>query len=314
VRTRLKVAFCLLAAVVSAACQDQSVAVATLAPPQIIASAEAVPLPNHKTSIKFAVIGDSGRWSGEQRETASRLASYRATFAFDFVLMLGDNNYGDGSPQSYVVRFEEPYKPVLDEGVKFYAARGNHDAGTQWNYPPFNMGGNRYYTFEKSSGVLPGVKLGGDKAQFFAMDTVKLDRDQLAWLDRELSRSKADWKIVFQHHPLYSSGRYSLSAGLFRRTLEQSLIEHSADVVFAGHEHLYERLMPQRGVMYFISGAAGSVRTGDLPETSPVLAKGYDRDLSFMLLEIDGETMFFQTINRVGETVDSGKIVRRKAS
>ena len=262
-------------------------------------------------SLKFAVIGDSGRWSVEQRETAAQLWAQREKFPFDFVLMLGDNNYGDGSPESYKVRFEGPYKPLLDADVKFYAALGNHDAGPQWQYPLFNMGGHRYYSFEHSSGVLP--PLVGDRVRFFAADTVNLDGDQLVWLDRHLSESKAGWKIVYMHHPLYSSGRYAFSSAVLRRTLEQSLIEHEVDVVFAGHEHLYERMIPQSGVMYFVNGAAGSVRTGDLRPSS-YQAKGYDKDLSFMLIEIAGDTMYFQTINRLGETVDSGRIVKRKAS
>ena len=121
--------------------------------------------------------------------------------------MLGDNNYGDGSPESYRERFEEPYKPLLDAGVKFYAARGNHDVGAQWEYPLFNMGGERYYTFERKAGVLPPV--GGDRVQFFALDSVNLDNGQLSWFDRQLSESNAEWKIVFFHHPIYSSGRYA---------------------------------------------------------------------------------------------------------
>lgn len=225
--------------------------------------------------------------------------------------MLGDNNYGDGSHESYRDRFEVPFKPLLDADVKFYAALGNHDPGPQWNYPLFNMGGHRYYTFERKSG--PAPPLVGERVQFFAVDTVNLDADEMIWVDRQLSESKADWKIVYLHHPLYSSGRYAASSAAFGRTLEQTFIEHEVDVVFAGHEHFYERLKPQSGVMYFVNGAAGSVRTGDL-QPSPYQAKGYDRDLSFMLVEIAGDVMYFQAINRLGETVDSGKIVRRKSS
>jgi 3',5'-cyclic AMP phosphodiesterase CpdA len=223
--------------------------------------------------------------------------------------MLGDNNYGDGSPESYARRFEEPFKPLLDRGVKFYAVLGNHDRGPQWNYQLFNMGGHRYYTFERSAGLLPPVA--GDRVRFFALDSVNLEHNQLAWFDTQLSASKADWKIVYLHHPLYTSGRYSFSAALLRRTLEPPIVGHAVDVVFAGHEHVYERMTPQKGVVYFISGAAGSVRVGDL-HPSIYQATGYDRDLSFMLVEISGNLMYFWTINRVGETIDSGKIVKKK--
>jgi 3',5'-cyclic AMP phosphodiesterase CpdA len=279
--------------------------------PEIIVGSDTTPLLSKTASLKFAVIGDSGRWSAEQRQTASQLAAQYRHEPFDFVLMLGDNNYGDGSPESFRTRFEEPFQALLDAHVRFYAARGNHDVGPQWNYPLFNMGGHRYYTFERTSGLAP--PLVGTVAQFFAVDTVNLDEDELSWLDRQLSESKAEWKIVFQHHPLYSSGRYSFASAFLRRTLEQTFVEHQVDVVFAGHEHVYERMVPQRGIVYFVAGAAGSVRVGDL-RPSAYQAKGYDRDLSFMLIQLSGASMHFQAITRTGETIDSGTIIRKKAS
>ena len=260
-------------------------------------------------SLKFAVIGDSGQWSTAQRETAAQLAAQRKNVRFDLVLMLGDNNYGDGSAESYRQRFEEPYKPLLDAGIKFYAARGNHDVGAQWEYPLFNMGGERYYTFERKAGVLPPVA--GDRVQFFALDSVNLDDSQLSWFDRQLSESNAEWKIVFFHHPIYSSGRYALSSAARRVPLEQALIEHQVDVVFSGHEHIYERMAPQSGVVYFVVGASGAVRVGDLRPSSHQAA-GYDRDLSFMLIEMAGDALYFRAVNRLGAMVDSGRIVKTR--
>lgn len=276
---------------------------------EVLAGDYRAPLALKPVSLKFAVIGDSGQWSQAQRETAAQLVAQHERFPFDAVLMLGDNNYGDGSPESYRVRFEEPYKPLLDAHVKFYAARGNHDAGPQWNYRLFNMNGHRYYTFRRVAGLLPPVI--GDHVQFFALDSVNLDAAQLSWFDRELSESQAEWKIAFFHHPIYSSGRYAMSSATRRVTLERVLVEHQVDVVFSGHEHLYERMAPQNGVVYFVAGASGSVRTGDL-RPSGYQAYGYDRDLSFMLIEIAGDTLYFKTVNRLGETVDRGKIVRTR--
>ena len=292
------------------ACSDR----AGTAPPerlQVVAGEAQPPIVLKAASLKFAVIGDSGRWSDVQRQTAAQLTAQHKDFPFDFVLMLGDNNYGDGSPESYRQRFEIPYKPLLDAGVTFYASLGNHDVGPQWNYPLFNMNGHRYYTFERKFGVLPPVA--GDRVQFFAADTVSLDDEQLVWLDRELSRSKADWKIAFFHHPIYSSGRYAFSSAARRRTLEQVFIQHEVDLVFSGHEHLYERMKPQSGVMYFVAGGSGSVRQGDL-RPGWYTAAGYDRDLTFMLLEIAGDAVYFRTINRLGQIVDRGKIVRKRPS
>ncbi len=88
-------------------------------------------------------------------------------------------------------------------------------------------------------------------------------------------------------------------------------MEHEVDVVFSGHEHIYERMEPQNGVVYFVAGASGAVRIGDLRPSS-YQAFGYDRDLSFMLIEIAGDALYFRTVNRLGETIDRGKIVRTR--
>jgi hypothetical protein len=298
--------FCFNCFLATAACTDHA-RVQRRTPPQVIVDTGEPAFGLTAGSLKFAIIGDSGRWSRQQRETATQLAAQHEKRAFDFVLMLGDNNYGDGSDESYKLRFEEPYKPLLDEGVKFYAVIGNHDPGPQWNYPPFNMGGQRYYTFERRAGIL--APIAGARVQFFALDSVNLEHHQIGWFAEKVSESNAEWKVVYLHHPLYTSGRYSFSAALMRRSLESLLIEHQVDVVFAGHEHFYERLLPQRGVIHFISGAGGSVRTGDL-HPSMYQASGYDRDLTFMLVEIAGNVMHFRAINRAGETVDSGRIVK----
>ena len=81
-------------------------------------------------------------------------------------------------------------------------------------------------------------------------------------------------------------------------------------VVFAGHEHFYERIKPQKGVYYFISGSGGKLRKGDVKKGSPLTDKAFDRDMSFMLVEVADDQMHFQVISRTGETVDSGVIGR----
>jgi hypothetical protein len=75
---------------------------------------------------------------------------------------------------------------------------------------------------------------------------------------------------------------------------------------------VYERIKPQKGIYYFVSGAGGKLRSGDISETSKLTEKSYDRDLHFMLFEVAGDQMYFQAISRTGETIDSGMIARRK--
>jgi calcineurin-like phosphoesterase family protein len=267
----------------------------------------ALALPLRDGSIRFAVIGDSGRGDVPQHDVARQMVAWRAKFPFEFVLMLGDNIYGTHTPQDYVQKFEEPYRALLDAGVAFYAAIGNHDDAGQIHYAKFNMEGRRYYTFRKSERRLGGLV--GAGVRFFVLDSRSLDPEQLGWLRDQLAESGTHWKIAYFHHPIYTSGRYGSGARTLRLALEPILIAGDVDVVLSGHEHIYERIVPQHGITYFISGAAGSLRIGDV-QPSPLTARGYDRDYHFMLMEVAGSELFFQAINRTGETIDAGVISR----
>ena len=136
-------------------------------------------LPNKPGSVKFAVIGDTGTGDKTQLAIGNELSSWRTRFPFEFVVMMGDNLYGGESPKDFDKKFTIPYKSVLDAGVKFYAALGNHDdAALQRNYKPFNMNGERFYTFKPQAGV-----------RFFALDSNYVDKAQLDWLDKQLAVS-----------------------------------------------------------------------------------------------------------------------------
>jgi 3',5'-cyclic AMP phosphodiesterase CpdA len=262
-------------------------------------------LPNSDRSIKFAIIGDSGRGDQPQHEVARQMEAYRQRFDFKFVLMVGDNIYeGPATEQDYRLKFEEPYKPLLDAGVKFYAALGNHDDTNQIFYKPFNMGGRRYYTFVPP---VDPITRWDTRVRFFALDSTYVNRDQVQWLAKESGESRAEWKIAFLHHPLYTSGRYGLAARGIRFGLESTLVTGGIDIVFSGHEHIYERAEMQQGILYFITGGAGSLRTGDAAP-SQMIARGYDRDYHFMIAEINDDGFFWQAINRVGVTIDAGSL------
>lgn len=262
-------------------------------------------MPAAGASVKFAVIGDGGRGSAEQHAVALAMAGYHQRFPFPLVLMVGDNIYeGPASPEDYRRKFEDPYRALREAGVRFQAVLGNHDDPAQRFYAGFNMRGQRYYTFEP-----PGPPLArlGDLVRIFALDSTNVDAAQVAWLDRELGRSRAVWKICMLHHPMYTGGRYASSALLMRWQLESLLLTHGVHVVFSGHEHFYQRSTPQQQVVHFISGAAGSLRNGDATSGSAV-ARAFDRDYHFMLCEIIGEALHFQAITRAGVTVDAGII------
>jgi hypothetical protein len=262
------------------------------------AAAQELRLPNKAGSVKFAIIGDSGEPSSGQTRVAQQMAAWRQRFNFDFVLMMGDNLYGPERPSDYDKKFAIPYKALIDGGVKFYAALGNHDDGGQIKYKLFNMDGQKYYTFK-----------GGNGARFFAIDSNYVDSKQLEWLDKELAASGSDWKIVFFHHPLYSSGATHGSADAQRQVLEPLFLKHGVNVAFTGHEHFYERIAPQKGVAYFIIGSSAKLRKGDLRK-SALTVYGNDTDYAFMLAEIVGDELFYQTISDKGVTLDAGSIRR----
>jgi predicted phosphodiesterase len=264
-------------------------------------------LPLKAGSVRFAVIGDSGRGDRWQQEVADQMVAWRARFPFTFVVMLGDNIYGTSTAHDYEIKFERPYKALLDAGVEFRAAIGNHDDSAQIRYSKFNMNGRRYYTYRESERRLAGMA--GAGVRFFVLDSRSLDPDQLSWLREQLKESGTAWKICYFHHPLYTSGRYRAGARALRLVLEPILVEGDVDVVLSGHEHVYERLQPQRGISYFTSGGAGSLRRGDL-SPSTVHAKGFDTDYHFMLMEVSGNELYFQAISRTGVTVDAGVISR----
>ena len=267
-------------------------------------------LPNVDRSIKFAVIGDSGRGWQPQYDVATQMVAYRQRFPFAFVLMAGDNIYeGPATAEDYRLKFEEPYRALLEAGVRFYAVLGNHDDPQQVNYKPFNMNGDRYYTFTPPVDALTRWDT---RVRFFALDSTNLDREQLRWFEHEVTQSRAEWKIALLHHPLYTAGRYGLAARRQRYTLESSFVNGGIDVVFSGHEHIYQRSQLQNGVLYFVTGGAGSLREGDAGR-SPLIARGYDRDFHFMLVEIADEGLFFQAINRSGETIDAGSLLASTA-
>jgi hypothetical protein len=256
-------------------------------------------LPNKEGSTRIMVFGDSGRGSKEQYELGALMNQYHQSFKFDTVLLTGDNIYYEDTPADMKKKFEDPYKPLLDQGVKFYASLGNHDNPNQRLYALFNMNGEEYYRIEKG-----GVSI-------YALNSTYMDKRQLDWFTAELAKDKAAWKIAFFHHPPFSSGKRHGSDEDIRKVLVPVMLGGGVDVVFNGHDHFYERIKPQDGLYYFVAGAGGKIRKGDIRKNSPLTEKAFDADLSFMLVEIAGDEMHFQVIARNGSTVDSGVIKRR---
>jgi hypothetical protein len=279
-----------------------AVAAAEQAPARAAAANETRP-PQAQRSIRFAVLGDTGTGERAQYDVGAQLWRSHAVFPFEFVILVGDNMYGSERPQDYARKFELPYKPVIDAKIPFYASLGNHDDPNQVYYKLFNMDGKRFYSFKKD-------KLGTAGVRFFALDSNYMTREQLEWLDKELAAAGSEWKIPYFHHPLYSSGGRHGSEEDLRQQLEPLFLKYGVNVVFAGHEHFYERLKPQKGIYYFTAGGSAKLRGGDIRKTA-MTEVGFDSDNSYMLVEIADDQMHFQTLSRTGRLVDSGTLTRQ---
>ncbi len=258
--------------------------------------------------VRFIAIGDMGTGCNNQFAIGSRLAACHNESPFDTVLMLGDNIYPNGSPSDLQSKFERPYDTVLRRGVKFRAALGNHDVvrgrDAQLNYKHFNMDGRAFYSFTKGDGL----------AEFFALDTTNFDQAQEQWLTRSLAASEARWKIAYFHHPIYSSAKRHGSNTKLRARLEPLFARYGVAAAFSGHDHTYERTKSLEGVQYFVSGAGGKLRRGDLDRRSSFLFTGNDEVNSFMHVEITRDQLSFKAIDASGRVLDSGALAPREAA
>ncbi|MBA2604622.1 MAG: metallophosphoesterase [Acidobacteria bacterium] len=270
------------------------------APPP--AEGATVALPGRQGSLKFGVIGDFGTGSREQYQLGEQMAKLHSTSRFELFVTVGDNIYGSERAQDLVRKFEAPYKALLDAQVKFYASLGNHDSREQRHYQPFNMNGRLYYTFKAPT----------QNVRFFALESSYLEPAQLQWLEAELAKSTEAWRIAFFHHPMYSSGGRHGSDLPKRRVLEPLFVKYGVSVVLTGHDHVYERVKPQQGIVYFVVGSSGQLRRGNLDRRTGITAVGNDTEQIFLAAEIDGDEMYFNAISRTGRIVDSGIIGRRQ--
>jgi predicted MPP superfamily phosphohydrolase len=255
-----------------------------------------------ENKVRFAVIGDWGTGDHDGVGTAKQMFASHQRTPLDFVIAAGDNVYPNGSGRYFIKNFEQPFAPLIKDRVNFYAVLGNHDVDEgrqdQTQYPLFNMVGQNYYKLERGNGLV----------EFFMLDSTDWDATQATWLESSLKASRAKWKIAVFHHPIYSSGKKHGSALGLRKRLEPLFTRYGVNVVFSGHDHIYERTKPQQGIQYFVTGAGGEIRRGGIDLQSSIRETSYDEDNHFMMIEVDDKQVGFQAISERGLIVDSGSI------
>lgn len=258
--------------------------------------------------VRFALLGDWGNGDQNTVDVARQMTAVHDRRPLDMVVTAGDNIYPDGSASHFRGNFEQPFEPLLSRHVPFYACLGNHDVRSgreaQINYPLFHMGGRNYYSHVVGDGMV----------EVFVLDSNAMDRAQLAWLDGALGRSTALWKVAVLHHPPFSSGKRHGSDTSIRADVHPLFKRHGVRVVFSGHDHIYQRVTLQDDIQYFVSGAGGKIRVGDVNKKDALVASAYDDDSHFMVLEVDASAFRFQAINTSGQIVDSGTVGGRTSA
>lgn len=271
-------------------------------PPGVEGERSIALLPTTPPILRFISIADTGTGAQGQYAVAEAMAQYHGQNPFDLAILAGDNIYNNGEFEKINAVFEQPYQPLLQQGVKFYACLGNHDIRSangdlQVKYAAFNMQG-RYYTFRRES------------VQFFALDTNdNADwKNQLVWLEKELSQSTAPWKVVFGHHQIYSSGIYGLNQP-FIKTLTPMFQKYGVQLYINGHEHSYERTRSINGTTYLICGAGAGTRPVGRSEWTEYSASR----LSFATFDVYEDRMFVSGIGTDKRVFDRGVIEVRSA-
>lgn len=256
--------------------------------------------PRAAAALRFAAVGDIGDGSPRAARVAAAIAVAHENEPIDLLLLLGDLIYPDGDPRQYDRKFARPYRPVLDAGIEISAALGNHDLET--DVPGimrlFGMP-SRWYTFTRGP------------VQFFALDssTGAIGPEQRAWLEGELQRSRAPWKVAFMHVPPFSSGRHGPNHSL-QRALAPLFSRYRVQVALAGHDHNYERMESAHGTTYIVSGGGCCPQPAGTSRLTARAATG----LHFVLVEVAGEAMTVEAIGADGRLLDRATIPLKAAA
>ncbi len=250
--------------------------------------------------LAFAVIGDFGTGSVDQYRVAYEMAETYQEFPYSHLLTVGDNVYGGDVVDRAPDVIGKPYGQLFTAGVEFRPSLGNHDVDDsddlEETLTALGMP-SRYYQF--NSGPI----------DFFALDSNQMDSEQLEWLSSGLICSDKAWQVVYLHHPLYSSGKHGSDIEL-RRKLEPILVAGGADVVFAGHDHDYQRSIPQEGIVHIVTGGAAKLRDSG----SSHITEYSKSELHFVFVEAVQLNMDVRAINVDGEIIDQVSIKPRDAT
>jgi len=256
------------------------------------------------TAQRFAIIGDYGVDNYNELEVSQLVKKWDP----DFILTVGDNNYGSGEATTidanigkYYSEYIYPYKGVYGLGAdtnKFFPSPGNHDYQTEEGLPYYDYfklpGNERYYDFIR--GDVHFFSLNSNNAE---PDGNGVDSKQATWLREKLANSNKIWKIVYLHHTVYSSGYHGSN-----KNLQWPFADWGASAVVYGHDHYYERFEIS-GIPYFLNGSGGQVLRpiveSPIKETEII----YDKEHGAMFVSASSNEITFEFRSVDNEVRDS---------
>ena len=262
--------------------------------------------------LTFAAIGDSGSGGRQAMAVARQMARTYELLPFGHVTLLGDICYYGSIRDRFTDVFLRPMRPLIDAGVDFELAVGNHDGGLHHSDESlaeieatleYIGTPGRYYSSTRGPAEL--FYLDSSSPGLFGVDS----STQLQWLDDSLASSSSQWKIVALHHPLHSSGRHGSTPGA-DEVLEPILIRHKVDLVLAGHDHHYERTVPMQGITHIVSGA-GCKTTGVRPRRFTAAAASA---LEFLHIDITGDRLVGRALRPNGDLLDRFELRAREGT
>lgn len=254
----------------------------------------------------FFAVGDTGAGTTAQGHIANQLLAHQQRTPAAVLLHLGDLVYPRGDFTHTGNRlYTHYYQPLEEAGLPIKPVLGNHDIldGYHPKALEFYNIPNRYYQYQLTQN--------GITVDFFALDTnIFQDPRQQQWLKSALKNSTANFKIVYGHHPIFSSGMHGNSKAL-QQTLQPLLSQYHVNMYLSGHEHDYERFEPIDGVLYVVSGGGGAYLRQFKPVQAHSQAHSKVRLSKHHYLHItlskDGMIQG-QAINSAGKLIDSFSI------
>jgi tartrate-resistant acid phosphatase type 5 len=256
------------------------------------------------TVTRFAIIGDYGSAGQPELDVANLVKSWNP----DFIITTGDNNYSDGAAATidqnigqYYHDFIGSYTGSYGAGAvtnKFFPSLGNHDWVTAGAVPYLNYftlsGNERYYDFVRGSVHLFAIDSDPNEPDGISSTSV-----QATWLQNALAASTSPWKIVYFHHPPYSSATHGSTLAL-----RWPFQTWGASAVVAGHEHAYERFVIN-SFPYIVNGLGGNPNryTFGTPLAGSVVR--YNADWGAQLVEATDNWVTFKFITRTGVVIDT---------